>query len=495
MSTGSQGKTISPATAFWLEEVRGIDPEVASRYGVYTARGNVVAFPFIEDDVEVNEKFRDTGTKKFWQHEGRRRVFWNADVMLDPQAQAGQIIITEGEMDALTCIQAGYPFSMSVPDGAPPPDAKDDVPDDAGGKFQFFWLAKDKLRACNHFVLAVDSDPPGKALAEQLGRRLSFARCSFVTYPDGCKDMNDVLVKLGVEAVRAVIDGAKPYPVRGVYTLSDFPENEDLECYRTGWPLLDAHLKLFYAEFMVVTGIPSHGKSSWAINLLANLCEIHGWKAAVFSPEMRVVPMIRDRLRCLRAKKPIEYIRDDRSHDDWIQANFSFIGPDPRRNDEADDYDLQWVMDRMEEAVLRHGARVVLIDPWNEIEHRQPKGMSTTEYIGASIRALRRLGRLYNLIVIVVAHPTKLTKEKGGAYAPPTLYDISDSAHWYNKADHGIVVHRDADSDQTSIMVVKSRFDEAGTRGLAKLKYDRGLRRFTNLVGEWRWDSPEELSI
>ena len=38
-----------------------------------------------------------------------------------------------------------------------------------------------------------------------------------------------------------------------------------------------------------------------------------------------------------------------------------------------------------------------------------------------------------------VAHPRQLREWKG---QPPNLYDISGSAHFINKADNGIVVHR-----------------------------------------------------
>jgi twinkle protein len=55
----------------------------------------------------------------------------------------------------------------------------------------------------------------------------------------------------------------------------------------------------------------------------------------------------------------------------------------------------------------------------------------------------------------------------------PTLYDISGSAHWYNKADNGITVYRHMDADMTDIYVGKIRFREVGQRGKATLAYCR----------------------
>jgi twinkle protein len=65
-----------------------------------------------------------------------------------------------------------------------------------------------------------------------------------------------------------------------------------------------------------------------------------------------------------------------------------------------------------------------------------------TEYVGRAIKALKRFARKFQVHLIVIAHPTKSTKDGDGKYRMPTLYDISDSANWYNKCDLGIIVHR-----------------------------------------------------
>ena len=91
-----------------------------------------MVFPFLERGVVVNEKYRAPG-KKFWQRAGGRRTFWNSDALDDPALEAGHqaLVITEGELDALTAIECGFPLSVSVPDGAPPvPEGE--KPDDLG---------------------------------------------------------------------------------------------------------------------------------------------------------------------------------------------------------------------------------------------------------------------------------------------------------------------------------------------------------------------------
>ncbi len=83
--------------------------------------------------------------------------------------------------------------------------------------------------------------------------------------------------------------------------------------------------------------------------------------------------------------------------------------------------------------------------------------------------------------VIIVAHPAKMQRGKDGKYPFPTLYDISDSAHWFNKADIGVVVHRASliDDKETTIRVAKSRYgSEIGIPGEITAVWDEARTRF-----------------
>ena len=445
--------------------------------------GNIIAFPFEDGGKVVAGKYRAPG-KRFWQRPGGRRTFWNADALDDPALEAGQypLIITEGEIDALTAIDCGFPLSVSVPDGAPGVpvgEAPDDLPpidpkEESSGKFEFLWNNRERLARVKDFILAVDNDPPGGRLAAELVRRLSAARCSFVTYPDGCKDLNEVLLHHGAEAVTLVLNGAQPYPVRGLYRLSDYQEPGPLQTFSTGWSILDRHLRIFAGEFMVVTGIPGHGKSTWVLNLLVNLATQHGWATAIFSPEMPTVPQLRDKLRRIKLGQSLNEVESGKlaETDRWLQRYFVFIDADPIGRDD-DDYDLDWLLDRATDAVLRDGVRVLIIDPWNEIEHARRRDETTTDYISRCIRAMKRFARLYEVVVIVVAHPTKEVGRNGES-RPPTLYDIEGSAHWFNKPDHGVIIDRpNPYVDEGVIRVAKVRFEEAGEKGVVRMRFDR----------------------
>jgi twinkle protein len=489
-----QTKILGPIGMTAIER-RGLDPEVCVRLGLYTGRsdngdvvadtnGNIIVFPFYEHGVVVNEKYRAAG-KRFWQKAGGRRTFYNSDIMDDPALENGTaaLIITEGEPDTAAALSCGFPFAVSVPDGAPPaveaatPD-KVDPSADASGKYEFMWNNRDRLKRIKRFIIAVDNDPPGQRLAAELVRRLGASRCLFVTYPAACKDLNDVLMLHGAEAVTTVLNGAQHYPVKGVYTLSDYPDRPAIETYLTGWQTVDELFRLFTPSFNVVTGIPGSGKSSWLTNLLVNVAEMHGWKSAVFSPEMPIVPHLRDKIRRIVGRAPIDEMKGPRiaNVDRWISQNFIFIDHDTSGDDE--DITLEWLLERAADAVLRYGVRILVIDPWNEIEHAKDARESMTDYVNRSLRQLKKFGQRYSLAIFVVAHPTK-DVAKDGKSRVPTLYDISDSSAWANKPDIGIVIDRpDAHSDETMIYVKKVRFEGTGNKGAVKMRFDRETSRY-----------------
>ncbi len=470
------------ARAMRFLDSRGIDPETASRYGVGSSTrsdiGEVIVFPFRERGLVVNNKYRGAD-KQFRQDKDAVKCFWNHDAILDPALHDGsqRLIVTEGEIDALSAIEAGFPLTVSVPDGAPSIAKDDPIDPETDTKFSFVHRAWDALAKVKQIVLAVDSDGPGQALAKELVRRLGAARCLFVTYPDGCKDLNDVLLKHGAKEIARVINGAKLWPVKGVYQLNEFPELGEIETFSTGWPGMDRFLKPYLGEFMVVTGIPNHGKSAWLNALSFNLARQHGWRIGIGSFESRVKPFLRGQLRHYHGG-------DWWVADEFIQRHYTFIGLQP--TDDTDDADLDWILDKASDAVVRHGTNMLILDPWNEIEHKRRPHETETEYISRGIRALKRFAVNFNVCVAVVAHPSKMNIGKEGAVKEPTLYDINGSANWANKADHGIVVHRpNLHSNLAMVSTRKVRFQpETGKPGTQMFQLNTVSKRFDELPDE-----------
>ena len=490
-------------------ESRHLDPETAVRLGVYTGRkvgeaiepserGNILVFPRFDKTGEavLGDKYRAPG-KKFWQRKDGVRCLYNLPVLADPAVYRDNdptpVIWVEGEYDLLTSVQCGFWHTISPPDGAPTPpkDGEDRAPsderDDKTGKFEFMYLARAELARVKRFIIAVDNDEAGKYLASEIVRRLGAARCSFVTYPEGCKDLNDVLMKHGPEEVTRVLRSATPYPIRGLYKLSQYPQKPRIQTLALGMPSLEQYLGLYYGAVVVCTGIPGHGKTSLLGGIMCNLAERYGITSAMCSPEMPTVPQLRDRFRRMILRRDIysdttgTYSASDAllaKADDFIERHLTFIEPDPTGESE-EEVTVEWMLERATEAVERDGIRLLGIDPWNQMEHSRLRGETSAEYGVRALRKIFRWCKRHEVIGWINAHPTKDVGKDGKARVP-SPYDIDGGAFWYNAPDFCVVVHRpDKTSNRTFIHVPKVRHSpETGRYGQAEMVFNTASQRF-----------------
>lgn len=473
---------------------RGIDAEVADRLGLASLHRDgteALVIPFVRNGEIVRRKYRTiSGDKKFWQDKGGVRCAWNEDCLRDESLLPQPVIITEGELDAVTAIQCGFARTISVPDGAPPPGERSAEDLAAGTKYDWLRDAQPLLTLdrAPEIILAVDGDENGAALLHDLAVMLGRARCKFLTYPkakdpeargrERLKDLNEVLEDYGQKGVVETIARAQWLKVDGVYKMSDLPPLPPQRLYDIGFPLLSENYKLRLGDFVVVTGTPGFGKSTFINDLCCRVSYMHGLKVAWASFEQ--APQ-RDHRRALRTwfnERP-EFQQSDGElarADAWIDQAHLFIVPG-----DDDDVTLDWMLDRMESAAIQHGVRLFVLDPWNEMDHSRGRDESETEYIGRGIRALKRFAKKFQAHVIVIAHPTKSVKDADGNYKMPTLYDINGSANWYNKADLGMIVHRE-NEDDTIIKVQKSRYHEIiGKPGEVRMQFCKDDRRYREI--------------
>jgi twinkle protein len=470
-------------------EARGIDRDLAARYQVHSVSGggtgSAAAFGYVREGALVNRKYRTAlaeGDKgKIWQDKGGIKCLWNEDVLRDDSLLDQPLIITEGEIDALSVLAAGFSRVVSVPDGAPATTVED--PNSA--KYSFLDGVRSLLsqERVSTIILAVDNDAAGANLLHDLSIRLGRYRCKFLTYPRNpddpdsrLKDLNQVLVRFGPKGVQKTIERSSFLRVDGVYRMSELPPPPEAPIYETGFDRFQDNYKVRLGDFVVVTGIPSMGKSTFVNDLCCRLVSAHGLGVAFASFEQMPTRDHRRNLRTWYLQRPVPSAEtsDVAAADRWIDANFSFLVPS-----EDDDVNVDWVLDRCEAAVVQHGVKVIVIDPWNEMDHAREAKESITEYTGRAIKAFKRFAKKFMVHLIVVAHPSKQQKDKDGVYAIPSLYDISDSSHWYNKADVGVVVHRDVDG-RSILRTAKSRYhDEIGVPGEVYASFDFYSRRYT----------------
>lgn len=446
-------------------EARGLDVEMLEQYGVTDSerRGFDLVFNYLVHGEVVARKHRritksDTEAN-FIQDKGARQAFWNASCLEDQTLDAYPLIICEGEFDALSAIQARFIRSVSVPNGAPVEGEHE------GGRYQYLEAVP---KECKEIILAVDADEPGRRLLHALALKLGRHRCKWVEYPKGCKDLNDALRMYGIGGVAESIARARWMDVPGLYRMSELPPLPDTKPHEVGIPGLEKHYNARLGDFVVVTGVPNHGKTAVTTAIACHLALRHKWPVAFASLETRPQIELRRQLRTWYSSRP-EKDQDQRElegADKWIEEWFSFFVPG-----EDDEANLLWMLERMRAAVTRNGVKCIVIDPWNELDHDPPPDMTRTEYTGWCIRRLKKFAMSNLVHLIVVAHPSKIQRDRDGNIPIPTLYDIADSAHWANKPEVGVVVHRKS-AEETIIKIAKSRYhDTIGSPGEVSVRF------------------------
>lgn len=500
---------LNAAASEFLEE-RGLDLEVVARFEPTSRRpngvsdGEWIAFPFFRADQIVNREYRCIEPKQFRRDKGGAMCFWNEVVLDDPGLADEPLIITEGIMDALSIIQAGFQRVVSMPNGS---QSADPSPHDDGTPPRYRFLAdvQSKLDRIGRIILATDADAKGYALCEDLATLLGPARCKFVPYPDHCKDANDVLVRKGADALRECVVRARWVNVAGVRKFSDYPPGSDADpiVWRPAiHPSFDRRCGIMPGYSSVWTGIPNNGKSTLLNQVKWSLCQTQpDFRAAMAMLE--IMPNRDYRRQALQylIGRPRDggpnghpWTDDEvREANDWLDEHVIPIDPNGYHANgvelEEVEATMDWFLDAAQTAIVRYGARFVALDPWGDIIQIKERGESEHDWIGRSLSRINRLARTLKAHIAIVAHPRKIEPGRGGNIRAPGPYEIAGSSYFFNKASLGVTVHRDPELDadgtpirgdtRTSMIFWKSKFhDVQGPPGQLYLRFNPSQQRF-----------------
>lgn len=445
-----EAPAIHPKHIAWIE-ARGISAELAVKLGLETVDrhgGKWLAVPYLEWGKEVNHKYRLTSEKRHMMDPDAPLVLWNHDCLIEDSDQP--LVICEGEWDAMTALQLGW-RAVSVPNGAP--SSESDDPANAK-RYEFLWRARDQINRVSRIILATDDDPAGKALRADLIALLGADRCSFVEYPFPSKDLNEVLLEHGSDAVHKALREAKPVPVDGLYRISDFPDMPEVRGLPIGIDVMAGKIEIVPGTLTILTGYANMGKTTVTDTVVAHAVA-RGMNVCIGSFETLPKPiMVNDLARALIGCSAYEFPRHPQRADALatLEKQVRIISNSLSEDLEID---MDGLLELARLAAVRDGCKLFIFDPWNEVEHRHRPHETITEYVGRAIRAVKRFARTHNVAVWIVAHPTKPQK---GVNQMPSLYDVSDSANWSNKADYGLVYHRrDKTVNEAQLAVVKVR--------------------------------------
>lgn len=479
------------ATATAMLEARGLDADLCERIGLTSgsdrAGSEWIAFPFERNGVRVNRKFRSVEGKRFRQDPGGEQILWRYDCIADVGLADQPLIITEGELDCVAAIQAGFWRTVAFAAGAPA-GAHDDQ--DLRASSRYTSIRDTILDGVGEIIIAVDADTAGVALRTDLTALLRPARCKFVTYPSACKDLGDVLREYGAEKVREVLEGARWVNVAGVYLPSELPPLSPLTVWRPRiFSPIDDLIPICPGHVSVWTGLAGDGKSTLVNACMWSLADHYGLRIAAAPFESTPQREYLEDLvafRCGRAiGDPFEPAtsEDIAAARDWEEKHIVFLNADgyakPGQS-EWIDATLEWFAQAAETAVRRFGCRIVVLDPWSQIDHEQNSHEREDQYVRRSLKGFKRLARELDIHVAIVAHPAKPKRNADGGYPVPEGYDISGAAHWKNAPDLGVTAYRDPPKIEDPNNEGEMIPDPKSTRVLVKVwkvKFHRAMNR------------------
>jgi len=241
----------------------------------------------------------------------------------------------------------------------------------------------------------------------------------------------------------------------------------------TGFICLDENLLLSKGYLMILTGFPGSGKSEWLDAILLNMSIMYQWKVAYFSPENHPVEQHMLKLaEKFNKKQGVHFSKDEKvTAYNHICGFYHWLDPDHPT--------LDVMIDAAIAIKNKKGLDVLVVDPWNALDNERKQGAMLHENLGYQLSKLLKFGRDNDILVCVVAHPTKPQKDKDGNIGMPTLYDISDGAMWRNKADFGVVIHRpDMQKNQVLVSIQKIKQKHLGKLGMTYMDYDFASGRF-----------------
>lgn len=417
----------------WLQEVRKLDGALLAHMGVkatdHPQMGRALAFPYLKDGEAYAAKFR-TVDKQWRSSKGKTRGLYNADGLSTDTDQP--VVITEGEIDALTVMQAGFIRAVSLPDGWT----------EQGNKTEALVEVADALRNSPYVIVAGDCDKAGESLPRAVANILRGHDVRSVEWPEGCKDANDLLMLMGEGAVAECLNRARRIDPPGgfITAFSDLPPLSDRRVLRGGHELIDQRVAFELGAMSVATGTPGAGKSTFTTWVAHHVSKHEQIRVGLMSFETHP-HRTRDHLARLSMHMPFDQLTGHHRKAllDDIDNRFRIVH---RTYDQDTGHNLGWLESMVYTLAVRDNCKLIIVDPWNELEHLPEPGESLTNYIGFALQRIRQLAEKLEVHICVVAHPKKMDMN-GGKPRAPLGYDIADSAAFSNKPSLGFSVHQD----------------------------------------------------
>uniref|UniRef100_UPI003FED8B91 DnaB-like helicase C-terminal domain-containing protein n=1 Tax=Prevotella sp. TaxID=59823 RepID=UPI003FED8B91 len=374
---------------------------------------------------------------------------YGIDSINDLRPEAGiirQIIITEGEKDRLTLMSCGFPYVLSVANGAATNIAE------SHEAFEEWILQAEDIVICG------DSDRPGRMLVKSLINQYP-TRAKVASLPSGKKDISEVYEAFGRDEVARIISEAKPANEGDVY---DLEENADevldilMGNYDHGYEVGMGKLTdgIFHPTsdggLIILTGRPNSGKTDFLNCMMAHLMYNCNKRVAFFSFEKPIKGKhVREIARIALGVENTETMDGNESPEEARLVNrhaLKFLMSHMVDFDTKSRLpDSKYITELAESEMRKKKQKIdfLVIDPYVFINVTEGGSRATeTEKVKLMLTRLQQWSRAHHVWTVVVAHPRIQYKDGHEAFPPLDLYSIAGSAQWANLADYLLTVTR-----------------------------------------------------
>jgi twinkle protein len=472
---------------------RLITQEVLKRNKVKSAKNEWFAFTYYDGNTPIKIKYK---TKP--DQEGKKKLMQSADSMpwvykYNDLIGQKEVMICEGEEEALIWEVAGFKHASSVDMGAP---NKNDS--NADGKLQCITNCFDVYEEAEIIYIAVDNDDNGDFLEKELIRRFGAEKCKVIDFSP-YKDANEYALKESTQKLLELKENAKYVKIEGVFMASDF-ESQILDNYRNGQPLgtstyfseFDENWKWRLGEVTLWTGYNNEGKSLFLKQLMIAKSIEEGWKHALFSPEEFpadewYTDILESYIGKSADKSQAEYnnymTESDMQHGiNFVNDYFINIYPE-------EDHSIDELLKKFSYAVRRYNIKSVTFDPYNQIHHVMNNGEREDLYISRFCSKLKRFALKHNVALGLVAHQNTPIVIKGENYPEPNIYKIKGGGTFSDKVDNVVSVwrvNRNTDKKCTLVEVTSQKIKKqklTGLPGTKSWRFNRRKNRYEDMLG------------
>ena len=367
--------------------------------------------------------------------------------LLRPDAQPiRQLIITEGEKDRLTLMTCGFPYVLSIANGA-------------STNIEESHEAFDEwIQQAGEIIICGDTDRPGRRLVKLLIEQYQ-TRAKVTTLPQGKKDISEVYEAFGSREVKRIIAEAQGISDADIYDLSEHKEDIlDIMMgnYDRGYEVGMGELTdgIFHPTseggLIILTGRPNSGKTDFLNCLMAHLMYHNQKRVAFFSFEKpikgkhvreiaRIALGVRNTEDMDGAESPEEARQENRRVLDFLSEHMVDFDTKTRLPDS------NYIIGMMEAMMNRKKQKIdyLVIDPYVFINMTEGGSRATeTEKVRLMLTKLQAWSRTRHIWTVVVAHPRIQYKDGHEAFPPLDIYSVAGSAQWANLADFLLTVNR-----------------------------------------------------